>query len=126
MRLAAIRQWGIRFTSYVIAAHLAFFSRDVPWRPKLAVIGIIIGAPIVERMLSDTVSTDVPGLILRFGSIIGAIATMHKLTPPKLMSGFRSRASGPVIQSYVSAYFECLAVLAVLLILFATWWAVTE
>lgn len=126
MRLAAIRQWGIRFTSYVIAADLAFFSRDVPWRPKLAVIGIIIGAPIVGRMLGETV-TDALGPILNFACLGGAIATMHKLTPPKLMSGFRARASGPVIQSYVSAYFECIAVVAVIFMLFATWWwAVTE
>ncbi|BBD39247.1 hypothetical protein Amn_41270 [Aminobacter sp. Y103A] len=126
MALAYLKRWAKRLTCTVIAAYLAFFSREVPWLPKLIVIGIAIGTLIAGKMLSDTISTDVPGRILSLASIIVAIATMHKLTPPKLMSGFRSRADGPVIQSYVSAYFECLAVIAVLSILFVTWWAVTE
>ncbi|WP_439502460.1 hypothetical protein [Aminobacter ciceronei] len=108
-------------TNSVIAAYLALLSRDVPWLPKLAVIAIIMGASLAGWMVSETAS-----LIVSFAGISGAIATMHKLTPPSLMSGFRSRADGPVIQSYVSAYFECLAVIAVLSILFVTWWTVTE
>ncbi|WP_436121687.1 hypothetical protein [Aminobacter sp. LjRoot7] len=69
---------------------------------------------------------DVPALILSFAGISGAIATMHKLTPPSQMSEFRTRAGGSVIQSYVTAYFECIAVIALLATLFAVWQAAAE
>lgn len=121
----SIKRWGMWLTNGVIAAYLAFLSRDVPWLPKLAVIGIIMGASLAGRMLGETAS-DVPGLVLSFAGISGAIATMHKLTPPSLMSEFRARASGPVVQSYVTAYFECIAVIAVVATLFAVWQAATE
>lgn len=58
---------------------------------------------------------------ISFASLCGAVAVMNRLVPQGLMAEFRTRASGPVIQSYVSAYFELVLLSIVAAAAFAVW-----
>ncbi|MEO5323274.1 hypothetical protein PV773_08110 [Mesorhizobium sp. CC13] len=115
-----LRLWANKLICAAVATYLAFVSREVPWLPKLTAISIAVGGGFAGEMLRKTGNGTLP-MLVAFASACGAVAAINFLVPQRLMAEFRARAGGPVIQSYVGAYFELVLLVTAAAIAIAVW-----
>lgn len=120
MELTLPKRWANKLASAVVSAYLAFLSRKVPWLPKLTALAVAVGGTLAGEM-SRRSAVDLLSMSISFASICGAVAVMNRLVPEGLMTEFRARTNGPIIQSYVSAYFELVLLLIAAAAAFAGW-----